>query len=60
MREKRRLPAAPDDIVPLAFDAVASLKREMVIAWHPSVLRTRPEVAKVIEEIAGTRKRKQD
>jgi DNA-binding transcriptional LysR family regulator len=50
-------PAVPDDIVPLAFDAVAALKREMVIAWHPSVLKTRPEVANVIEEIAGTRKR---
>jgi DNA-binding transcriptional LysR family regulator len=48
-------PSVPEDIVPLAFEAVAALKRDMVIARHPTVLKTRPEVAGVIEEIIGRR-----
>ncbi len=51
-------PSVPEEIVPLAFEPVAALKRDMVIAWHPTVLKTRPEVARVIEEIIGRLNRK--
>jgi DNA-binding transcriptional LysR family regulator len=49
-------PAAPDDIVPVAFDSVASLKREMVIAWHPATVRRRPIIAQIIDAIAAARR----
>jgi hypothetical protein len=50
-------PTAPDDTVPLVFEPVADLKWEKMIAWLTTALKTRPEVARVIEEITGPRKR---
>lgn len=43
--------SAHEEVAPLAFGPVATLKREMVIAWHPSALTRRPEIDRIIEAV---------